>query len=48
MQYASENLNPVTMEPGRTKSPNIFMASVLDANDDFFDKCLEEAQLCLR
>ena len=40
MQYASENLNPVTMELGG-KSPNIFMPSVMDADDAFFDKCLE-------
>lgn len=42
MQYASENLNPVTMELGG-KSPNIFMPSVMDADDEFFDKCLEGA-----
>jgi aldehyde dehydrogenase len=42
MQYASENLNPVTMELGG-KSPNIFMPSVMDADDAFFDKCLEGA-----
>ena len=40
MQYASENLNPVTLELGG-KSPNIFMADVMDADDAFFDKCLE-------
>ena len=40
MQYASENLNPVTLELGG-KSPNIFMPDVMDADDDFFDKCLE-------
>lgn len=42
MQYASENLNPVTMELGG-KSPNIFFPSVMDADDAFFDKCLEGA-----
>ncbi|MEZ0607022.1 aldehyde dehydrogenase family protein [Fibrella sp. WM1] len=42
MQYASENLIPVTMELGG-KSPNIFMESVADADDDFFDKCVEGA-----
>ncbi|NMM49963.1 aldehyde dehydrogenase family protein [Marinigracilibium pacificum] len=42
MQYASENLIPVTMELGG-KSPNIFMPSVMDADDDFFDKCIEGA-----
>lgn len=42
MQYASENLIPVTMELGG-KSPNIFMESVGDADDDFFDKAIEGA-----
>ncbi|WP_439882956.1 aldehyde dehydrogenase family protein [Pontibacter sp. MBLB2868] len=42
MQYASENLIPVTMELGG-KSPNIFMPSIADADDDFFDKCVEGA-----
>ena len=42
MQYASENLNPVTMELGG-KSPNIFFPSVADADDDFFDKAIEGA-----
>lgn len=42
MQYASENLIPVTMELGG-KSPNIFMKSIADADDDFFDKCVEGA-----
>ncbi|WP_297337817.1 aldehyde dehydrogenase family protein [Algoriphagus sp.] len=42
MQYASENLIPVTMELGG-KSPNIFMKSIADADDDFFDKCIEGA-----
>jgi len=40
MQYASENLIPVTLELGG-KSPNIFFADVMDADDDFLDKCLE-------
>ncbi|HEY8781504.1 MAG TPA: aldehyde dehydrogenase family protein [Mucilaginibacter sp.] len=44
MQYASENLNPVTMELGG-KSPNIFMPSIMDADDDYFDKCIEGAVL---
>jgi aldehyde dehydrogenase len=44
MQYASENLVPVTMELGG-KSPNIFMKSVADADDDFFDKAVEGAVL---
>jgi aldehyde dehydrogenase len=40
MQYASENLNPVTLELGG-KSANIFMADVMEADDAFFDKALE-------
>ncbi len=40
MQYASENLNPVTLELGG-KSPNIFLADVMEADDAFFDKALE-------
>jgi aldehyde dehydrogenase len=40
MQYASENLIPVTLELGG-KSPNIFFADIMDADDDYFDKCLE-------
>ena len=40
MQYASENLIPVTLELGG-KSPNIFFADVMDADDAFFDKALE-------
>lgn len=42
MQYASQNLIPVTMELGG-KSPNIFMKSVADADDEFFDKAVEGA-----
>ncbi len=42
MQYASENLIPVTMELGG-KSPNIFFKSVADHDDDFFDKAVEGA-----
>ncbi len=42
MQYASENLIPVTMELGG-KSPNIFMKSVMDKDDEFLDKCIEGA-----
>lgn len=44
MQYASENLIPVTMELGG-KSPNIFFPSIMDADDEFFDKCLEGASM---
>jgi aldehyde dehydrogenase len=40
MQYASENIIPVTLELGG-KSPNIFLADVLRENDDFVDKALE-------
>ena len=40
MQYASQNLIPVTLELGG-KSPNIFFKDVMDANDDFQDKALE-------
>ncbi|MFE3290819.1 aldehyde dehydrogenase [Rhodococcus sp. NPDC059234] len=40
MQYASQNLIPVTLELGG-KSPNIFFSDVLAANDDYQDKALE-------
>ena len=40
MQYASDNIIPVTLELGG-KSPNIFFADVMEADDDYFDKCLE-------
>ncbi|MBV8154466.1 MAG: aldehyde dehydrogenase family protein [Candidatus Eremiobacteraeota bacterium] len=40
MQYASQNLIPVTLELGG-KSPNIFFADVAAHDDDFFDKALE-------
>jgi aldehyde dehydrogenase len=40
MQYASQNLIPVTLELGG-KSPNIFFKDVADEDDDFFDKALE-------
>jgi aldehyde dehydrogenase len=40
MQYASENIIPVTLELGG-KSPNIFFADVAREDDDFFDKALE-------
>ncbi len=40
MQYASENIIPVTLELGG-KSPNIFFADVMAADDDFLDKALE-------
>jgi aldehyde dehydrogenase len=44
MQYASKNIIPVTLELGG-KSPNIFFKSIMDADDDFFDKCLEGATM---
>ena len=40
MQYASENLIPVTLELGG-KSPNIFFSDVAAAQDAFYDKALE-------
>ncbi|MBN9000285.1 MAG: aldehyde dehydrogenase family protein, partial [Rhizobiales bacterium] len=40
MQYASQNLIPVTLELGG-KSPNIFFSDVAAADDDFFDKAIE-------
>jgi aldehyde dehydrogenase len=40
MQYASQNLIPVTLELGG-KSPNIFFSDVLSAHDDYLDKALE-------
>ncbi|RBM04748.1 aldehyde dehydrogenase family protein [Streptomyces sp. PT12] len=40
MQYASDNLIPVTLELGG-KSPNLFFDDVSAAHDDFYDKALE-------
>ncbi len=40
MQYAAENIIPVTLELGG-KSPNIFFADVAREDDDFFDKAIE-------
>jgi len=40
MQYASQNLIPVTLELGG-KSPNIFFSDVMAAHDDYQDKALE-------
>ncbi|HBH11096.1 MAG TPA: aldehyde dehydrogenase, partial [Gammaproteobacteria bacterium] len=40
MQYASENLIPVTLELGG-KSPNIFFDSVAAQDDAFMDKAIE-------
>ncbi len=44
MQYASENIIPVTLELGG-KSPNVFFESVMDHDDAFLDKCLEGAAM---
>lgn len=44
MQYATENIIPVTLELGG-KSPNIFFPSVMDADDAFLDKAIEGAVL---
>jgi aldehyde dehydrogenase len=40
MQYASQNLIPVTLELGG-KSPNIFFEDVCREDDDYFDKAIE-------
>lgn len=40
MQYATENIIPVTLELGG-KSPNVFFADVMDKDDEFLDKALE-------
>ncbi|MFN7093621.1 MAG: aldehyde dehydrogenase [Allorhizobium sp.] len=40
MQYASQNLIPVTLELGG-KSPNIFFEDVMRDDDDYLDKALE-------
>lgn len=44
MQYATENIIPVTLELGG-KSPNIFFSSVMDQDDAFLDKAIEGAVL---
>ncbi|TAF34612.1 MAG: aldehyde dehydrogenase [Cytophagales bacterium] len=44
MQYATENIIPVTLELGG-KSPNIFFSSVMDNDDEFLDKAIEGAVL---
>lgn len=47
MQYATENIIPVTLELGG-KSPNVFFPSVMDEDDAFLDKAIEGAVLyCL-
>ena len=40
MQYASQNIIPVTLELGG-KSPNIFFEDVAESRDAFYDKALE-------
>jgi aldehyde dehydrogenase len=40
MQYASQNIIPVTLELGG-KSPNLFFADIMAKDDDFRQKCLE-------
>ena len=40
MQYATENIIPVTLELGG-KSPNIFFEDIMDKDDEFLDKALE-------
>ncbi len=40
MQYATENIIPSTLELGG-KSPNIFFESIMNADDEFFDKAIE-------
>ncbi len=40
MQYASQNLIPVTLELGG-KSPNIFFEDIMAHDDDFLDKAVE-------
>ena len=40
MRYATENIIPSTLELGG-KSPNVFFKSIMDADDEFFDKAIE-------
>jgi len=44
MQYASENIIPVTLELGG-KSPNIFYSDIMAQDDSFLDKCIEGAAM---
>lgn len=44
MQYASENIIPVTLELGG-KSPNVFFESVMAHDDEYLDKALEGAAM---
>ena len=40
MQYATENIIPVTLELGG-KSPNLFFENIMDQEDEYLDKALE-------
>ena len=40
MQYATENIIPVTLELGG-KSPNVFFEDVMDKDDEFLNKAIE-------
>ncbi|AXK49443.1 aldehyde dehydrogenase [Aliarcobacter trophiarum LMG 25534] len=40
MRYATENIIPSTLELGG-KSPNVFFKSIMDTDDEFFDKAIE-------
>lgn len=40
MQYATENIIPVTLELGG-KSPNVFFEDVMNQDDEFLDKAIE-------
>ena len=40
MQYATENIIPVTLELGG-KSPNVFFPDIMDQDDEFLDKAIE-------
>ncbi|MFJ7746370.1 aldehyde dehydrogenase family protein [Peribacillus sp. NPDC097295] len=40
MQYATENIIPVTLELGG-KSPNVFFEDVMDKDDSYLDKAIE-------
>ncbi len=40
MQYAAQNIIPITLELGG-KSPNIFCEDIMDKVDDFLFKCVE-------
>ena len=44
MKNAADNVIPTTMELGG-KSPNIFMPSIAEKDDAFYDKCVEGAVL---